>query len=57
MPTAPSYKSEQVVRTDMHSDNSGYFQILAQIKFFKCLSCETWTKSYVIHVESIINIY
>ena len=25
-------KSEQMVRTDMHSDNSGYFRILTRIR-------------------------
>ena len=32
MPTAPSYKSEQMVRTDIHSDNSGHVQIAINLQ-------------------------
>ena len=68
-PTAPSYTLEEIVRTDMHSYNSGYFQILVLFRAFtqdnlagiseqcfKCLTYETCTKSYVSHVDSIINL-
>ena len=70
MPTAPSLKSEQTVRTGNHSRN---FQNLAQIKFvravsqvnlagilisfYKCLTYETCTKSYVSHFDSITSLH
>ena len=55
-----------MLRTDILSDNGGYFQRVAQIRFyesnlagvsehifftfFKCMTYETCTKSYVSHL-------
>ena len=52
-----------MVRTDLHNDNSGYFQIWLAYQnryflvFFKWLTNETCTKSYVSHDNSIITIF
>ena len=34
MPTAPNQKSEQMVRTAMHSDNSDHYNILVDWSIF-----------------------